>query len=187
MKTYNNLKSSLYFASYFLMLIWFIEAINLALNHSLNQYGILPRDFSSFWHIWVAPFIHGYPFHALSNSPPLFILLILAYFHGRKNLIISMIIIITFSGIMTWFMARTGYHLGASSLLFGLWAYLFGMGIIKRDFKSLALATLTFFLYGGMAYQLFHFKVEISWEGHFFGALAGFLAAFVLARHSKRC
>ncbi len=81
-------------------------------------------------------------------------------------------------------MARTGYHLGASSLIFGLWAYLFGMGIISHDFKSLALATLTFFLYGGMAYQLLYLKVEISWEGHIFGVLAGFLAAFIMARSS---
>lgn len=184
MKTYHSLKSALYFASYFLILIWFIEAINFVLDHSLNQYGILPREFSSLWHIIVAPFIHGYPLHALSNSLPLFLLLILAYFHGRKNLIISIIIIIIFSGVMTWFMARTGYHLGASSLLFGLWAYLFGMGIIKHDFKSLILATLTFFLYGGMAYQLFQLKVEISWEGHFFGMLAGFLAALSANRRS---
>ncbi|MCP4410983.1 MAG: rhomboid family intramembrane serine protease [Gammaproteobacteria bacterium] len=182
MKAYKNLKSALNFTSYFLLLIWFIEAINFVLDHSLNQYGILPRDSSSLWHIFVAPFLHGYPLHALSNSLPLFILLILADFHGRKNLIISLIIIITFSGIMTWFMARTGYHLGASSLIFGLWAYLFGMGIIKHDFKSLALATLTFFFYGGMAYQLLYLKVEISWEGHIFGVLAGFLAAMVMAR-----
>ncbi len=185
MKLYNNVKSALYFASYFLILIWVIEAINFALGHSLNQYGILPRDYSSLWHIFVAPFLHIYPLHALSNSLPLFVLLILADFHGRKNLIISLIIIITFSGIMTWFMARSGYHLGASSLIFGLWAYLFGMGIIKHDFKSLVLATLTFFLYGGMAYQLLYFKLEISWEGHIFGVLAGFFSALVMVRSSK--
>jgi len=181
----NKFKSTIVFASYLLILIWLIEAVNFALGHSLNQLGIYPRDVNSLWHIFVAPFIHGFPVHALSNSVPLFILTIIAGFHGRKNLLICLLIIITFTGIMTWMIARPGYHLGASSLIFGLWGYLFGMGFKKRDVKSIVLATITFLLYGGLAYQLLHLQLHISWEGHFFGASAGLIAAFYLANKNQ--
>ena len=185
MNIFNSIKSSLYFASYFLLAIWCIEAINFLLNHSLNQYGIIPRDISHIWHILSAPFIHGFPLHAVNNSIPLFVLLILADFHSRKNLIICLIVIILFSGLMTWLVGRAGYHLGASSLIFGLWGYLIGMGFKQRDLKSIALATITFVLYGGLAYQLLHLQLHVSWEGHFFGALSGLLASFVLSVKNK--
>ena len=177
---FNSIKSSLYFASYFLLVIWCIEAINFVLEHSLNQYGIFPRTFNQMWHIFTAPFIHGFPLHAINNSIPLFVLLILADFHGRKNLIICLLVIIIFSGLMTWLVGRPGYHLGASSLIFGLWGYLFGMGFKQRDLKSIALASITFIFYGGLAFQLLHFQIHVSWEGHFFGALSGLLAPFYL-------
>ena len=181
----NSIRSSLYFASYFLLVIWFIEAINFVLEHSLNQYGIVPRDINKFWHILFAPFIHGFPLHAVNNSIPLFVLLIFAGFHGRKNVIICLMVIILFSGSMTWLVGRTGHHLGASSLIFGLWGYLIGLGFKQRDLKSIALATITVALYGGLAYQLLQLQLHVSWEGHFFGALSGLLAAFVLSVKRK--
>jgi membrane associated rhomboid family serine protease len=181
----NSIRSSLYFASYFLLVIWFIEAFNFGVEHSLNQYGIVPRDINKFWHILFAPFIHGFPLHAVNNSIPLFVLLIFAGFHGRKNVIICLMVIILFSGSMTWLVGRTGHHLGASSLIFGLWGYLIGLGFKQRDLKSIALATITVALYGGLAYQLLQLQLHVSWEGHFFGALSGLLAAFVLSVKRK--
>jgi membrane associated rhomboid family serine protease len=186
MNIFNTIKSSLYFASYFLLAIWCIEAINFVMNHSLNQYGILPRDISKMWHILSAPFIHGFPLHAVNNSIPLFVLLIFADFHGRKNLIICLMVIILFCGLMTWLVARPGYHLGASSLIFGLWGYLIGMGFKQRDLKSIALATITFLLYGGLAYQLLELQLDVSWEGHIFGALGGLFASLVLSVKKKQ-
>jgi len=177
-----NIKSSIQFASYLLLIIWIVEFVNFLLGHALNQLGIFPREINSIWHLFIAPFIHGFPLHALSNSLPLFVLTVLACFHGRKKLIICLFIVIVFAGLLTWLIARPGYHLGASSLIFGLWGYLFGMGFKKRDLKSIVLATATFLLYGGMAYQLLQIELHISWEGHFFGAMAGLLAAFYLAR-----
>jgi len=181
MSIFNNIKSSLYFASYFLVVIWGVEAINVVFDHALNQLGILPRDINQIWHIFTAPFIHGFPLHLVNNSLPLFVMIVLADFHGRRNLIICLVVITIFSGLMTWLVGRTGYHLGASSLIFGLWGYLFGMGFKQRDLKSIALATITFVFYGGMAYQLLNFQLHVSWEGHFFGALSGLLAAVVLS------
>jgi membrane associated rhomboid family serine protease len=51
-------------------------------------------------------------------------------------------------------------------------------GIFRRELKTLFLALVVFLLYGGALYALVVYEPGISWTGHFFGFLAGTLAAW---------
>jgi membrane associated rhomboid family serine protease len=81
-----------------------------------------------------------------------------------------------------WIFARQAYHIGASGLVYGFVAFLFFSGIIRRDNRSIALALIVTFLYGGLTWGILPIKAEISWEAHLFGSIIGILLAFVFRK-----
>jgi membrane associated rhomboid family serine protease len=70
------------------------------------------------------------------------------------------------------------YHIGASTLIYGLASFLFFSGILRRHRQLMVVSMLVVFLYGSITWGIFPFKTEISWEGHLFGAIAGLFVAF---------
>ena len=83
-----------------------------------------------------------------------------------------------------WFgyIARQAYHIGASGLIYGFVSFLFFSGIIRRDNRSIALALIVTFLYGGLTWGVLPIKAEISWEAHLFGSLVGIMFAFIFRK-----
>ena len=67
-------------------------------------------------------------------------------------------------------------------MVFGYAAYLIARGIFNRSLGELALAVLVVLLLGGALLGGLVPRTGVSWQGHFFGALGGVLAARVLAR-----
>jgi len=67
-------------------------------------------------------------------------------------------------------------------LIYGLGAFLFFSGVVRRDIRAIAVALLVVFLYGGMVWGVFPLDRHISFESHFFGLLTGFLLAFVFRK-----
>jgi len=61
--------------------------------------------------------------------------------------------------------------------------FIFTIGILRGDRLSTALAMIVFFVYGGMVWSIFPQEPGISYEGHFFGAITGVLAAFLFRNH----
>ena len=53
------------------------------------------------------------------------------------------------SGALLWMFGRTANHIGASSLIFGLIAYLLVSGISERRIVPMIIAIAVGFLYGG--------------------------------------
>jgi membrane associated rhomboid family serine protease len=87
------------------------------------------------------------------------------------------------SGIWLWLGGRNGeqhpvYHIGASTLIYGLATFLFFSGVFRKHLRLMVVSALVVFLYGSIMWGIFPLKTEISWEGHLFGALAGVLVAF---------
>ena len=69
-------------------------------------------------------------------------------------------------------------HIGASGLIFGLIGFLLFSGIFRREWTALFVSLAIGFFYGGALLSLLSVVPGISWSGHFFGFLAGVMAAW---------
>src|SRR6185369_18053094 len=67
-------------------------------------------------------------------------------------------------------------------IVYGLAFFVFFIGLLRRDRLGTTMSLLTFFLYGGMVLTILPRDPEVSFEYHFFGALAGLIAAIWLRR-----
>lgn len=126
-----------------------------------------------------APLLHGSFEHLFSNS---FSILVLGTLVGTvypKAGIRALPVIWILSGIGTWFLAIKGFHIGASGITHGLMFFLMGMGAMRRDRPAIAAAFIGIMLFGGMFLGVLPQKVDVSWEYHLSGALAGVLSAIV--------
>jgi len=166
----------------FVVLLWTIKILEMSLEFNLVSFGIFPRKFSGLIGIITAPLIHADFNHLISNSLPLLFLGIgisYAYPTISKKLFLGVYIL---HGLLVWIFARQACHIGASGLVYGFVAFLFFSGIIRRDNRSVALALIVTFLYGGLTWGVLPIKAEISWEAHLFGSLIGILFAFLFRK-----
>lgn len=107
----------------------------------------------------------------------------LLFFFYKKIAKSAFIWIWLVSGIWLWIGGRNNetypvYHIGASTLIYGLATFLFFSGIFRKHLSLMVVSALVVFLYGSIMWGIFPLKTEISWEGHLFGSLAGLLVAF---------
>jgi membrane associated rhomboid family serine protease len=162
-------------------IIWIFEAVNLVMGHRLTTWGILPRSIDGLIGIPLAPFIHAGLWHAVSNTLPLIILGGLTLAGDKSRFWIMTAAIILLSGIFVWLFARSSYHVGASGLVFGYFGALLTRAVIIRSLPSIVLAVITITLYGGLLWGILPLRSYISFEGHFFGLVAG--VAYVWFNH----
>jgi membrane associated rhomboid family serine protease len=64
-------------------------------------------------------------------------------------------------------------------LIYGLLAFVFMSGILRRDMRSISVSLLVGFLYGSMVWGVLPTRPQMSWEMHLGGAVVGLLLAFV--------
>ena len=167
--------------------IWAIEAVNLLTGHALVSLGILPRSASGLIGIPLAPLLHFGVWHAVSNTVPLAILgaLALAGGGGRKRFWQTTAAIALLSGVLVWLFAREGYHVGASSLVFGYFGAILARAFVERSLSSMAIALAAVVIYGGLFWGLLPLSGRISFEGHLFGFVAGIVVAGVMRRRAE--
>ena len=144
-----------------------------------NRYGIHPRSFMGLFGIPLSPFLHGGFGHLFSNIVPLFILGILVRSHGRSLFIASTVALIGLSGFLTWLLS-SAVVVGASGLVFAYWTYLITTAIRQRTMRTIVIAAITLLMYGGLIFGLASFREGVSWAGHFSGAVAGVVLAFIM-------
>ncbi|NJN25584.1 MAG: rhomboid family intramembrane serine protease [Cyclobacteriaceae bacterium] len=173
-------RHAVYLVASFTLVLWVIKALELATDTSLAKLGILPRTLRGAIGIVTGPLIHGDILHLLSNTLPLLSLgVLLFYFYHRIALeIFGWIYLVT--GFWTWLLARNAYHIGASGIVYGMAAFLFFGGMVRRSRQMAMVSAIIIILYGGMVYGIFPEMVDfdVSWESHLLGALAGALLAF---------
>jgi len=143
-------------------------------------WGVYPWRPSGLIGLVFAPFLHGSWSHILNNIPPLVILGSGLFYGYPRSSKITLAGIILGSGLLTWLLARESYHFGASGVNYGLFFFLFTIGLIRRDKKSVALLMIAFFLYGSMILGIFPGEAGISYEMHISGAAMGILFAILL-------
>ena len=163
--------------------LWMIEvADRLVFGGNLQTHGIHPRDFSHLGGLVFAPFLHGDFAHLIGNSISLLVLGAAILIKGWRDLLIVSVASALSAGIVVYFIGKSGTnHVGASSVVFGYFGYLIGMGIYQRNGFNILLAVLVVFFYGGAVITMFPTETaraaSISWEGHLGGAIGGFLIA----------
>ncbi len=168
----------------FVGLLWIVFLVGSFNSINLVKFGVLPRETKGLLGIITSIFIHGDIEHIASNSLPLIVLGMLLFFFYKKIAKQTFVWIWIISGIWLWIGGRNNenypiYHIGASTLIYGLATFLFFSGVFRKHLRLMVVSALVVFLYGSIMWGIFPFKDEISWEGHLFGALAGLLVAFV--------
>jgi membrane associated rhomboid family serine protease len=168
---------SLVFPAFFLFLMWAVKFFEVSMELSFVQGGVYPRRLSGLKGILLSPLIHGDWKHLVDNSMPV-LLLSLALFYFYRDIAYKIwLLIYLLGGILLWGVGRHAYHIGASGLLYGLAAFLFLSGVIRRVRSLLAISLLVVFWYGGMVWGLLPFDYEVSFEAHITGAVAGIILA----------
>jgi membrane associated rhomboid family serine protease len=165
--------------------IWLVFVIGNIPGLRLEDYGIMPRTTAGLIGILTAPFLHANLAHIINNTIPLTVLLVLLAGSRAASWAIVLSIVLL-SGALLWLFGRPAIHIGASSLIYGLVAYLFVSGIREQRFVPMAIAVLVGFLYGGTLASgiLPRWGSYISWEGHLLGAVAGALVAYLMTRRA---
>lgn len=177
-----RLRRAVGIAAVFVAVLWWIHLVAWWAHRPLDALGIEPRSVLGLIGIFTAPLIHGSWSHLLSNSLPLLVmgsLLLYAYPNtGRRALPMIWLL----SGLGTWWLGRHSLHIGASGIAHGLMFLLFALGILRWEPRSIAVALVTFLLYGGMLLTILPREPGVSWEYHLCGAVAGLVAAFLWRR-----
>ncbi len=158
----------------FIGTMWAVYLLDWLVPIQFSAWGIVPRTAWGLVGIPLSPFLHAGFGHLLSNSIPLAILLMLLA-GSRAQSWSTVAEIILLGGGLLWLCGRSASHIGASSLLYGLIAFLIVSGFRERRMIPLAVAILVGFLYGGtlLAGVLPTVGSNISWDGHLCGAIAG--------------
>lgn len=161
------------------VVLWCAFLIDHEFGLGLSRFGILPREWTGLIGVLFAPLIHADYEHVFNNSVPTFLLgWCLMYFYPRiagRVVLISWLV----GGFMVWLSARGNYHVGASGVVYGLTAFLFFSGFLRKQRTLMALSLLVAFLYGGLVWGVFPIVKHISWESHLWGGITGAVLAWI--------
>ena len=167
---------------FFPLLLWIVHLISFFFQIDLTRMGILPRNLAGLLGIITSPMVHGDFSHLISNTIPLVVLGWIIFFFYPKVSYLAFGFIYFFTGLLVWIFARQVYHIGASGVVYGFVSFLFFSGLFRRDNKSISLALIITFLYGGLVWGMIPGWKGISWEAHLFGAITGLAAAYLFRK-----
>lgn len=158
--------------------MWLVKLVEVFTHSDFASYGLTTKELQGLKGVLTMPFLHGDFKHLSGNSLPMLILGSLLYYF-YKRVAGTVVLWIWFAGASwLWLVGRPGItHIGASGIVYGLAAFLFFMGVIRREYRSMVIALLVIFLYGSIFWGIFPVYKGVSWEGHLYGAIAGVVAA----------
>jgi membrane associated rhomboid family serine protease len=159
-----------------------VQVINSLTANSLLNHGLVPRTWSGLQGIIFSPFLHGSVRHLLSNLLPFIVLSWLVATEGSQRYVRVALLVTLLGGLLVWTVGRPTIHVGASGLIFGLWAYLLARAWFQRSLISFAVALITLVGYSGLILGFIPVP-GVSFESHIAGALAGIVVAWLM--HAK--
>jgi len=169
-----------------LAIMWLSEIVDTALDHRLDSYGIEPRDADGLIGIPAAPFLHSGFGHLISNTVPFLAMGFVIAFKGAMRVLLVSVIVALVSGAGTWLVApESTIHIGASGVVFGYATYLLSRGFFDRDVIEIVIGVVVGLVYGGVLLGGLIPEEGVSWQGHFFGAVGGLVAARALAAEPR--
>jgi membrane associated rhomboid family serine protease len=168
-------------------LMWGMEVVDTLAHHDLDQYGIRPRDGDGLIGIVAAPFLHAGFGHLIGNTVPFVVMGFAIAFQGAVRVVAVTAIVALVSGAGTWLVAPENTdHIGASGVVFGYATYLVSRGIFNRDLLEIAVGIVVIAVWGSALLSGLAPHQGVSWQGHFFGAVGGLVAARALMRPRER-
>ncbi|WP_319458150.1 MULTISPECIES: rhomboid family intramembrane serine protease [unclassified Mycobacterium] len=182
----------------FVAILYVIEALDTVMGHRLDQDGIRPLEVDGLWGILWAPLLHGGWPHLIANTVPALVLGFLVTLAGIGRFVYATAIIWVLGGLGTWLIGNLGVHcpyvgvqcgsthIGASGLIFGWLTFLIVFGFFTRTLWQIVVGVVVFFVYGSVLLGVFPGTLGVSWQGHLCGALAGIVAAYVLAGPERK-
>ena len=174
------------FPFFSIVVLWFIFWLQIKFDFDFYQNGIFPRTVPGLQGVFLSPLIHSDLEHLYNNSIPLFILLAALQFFYAKQSVQVVFYGVLVSGVITWIIGRESYHIGASSLIYVLFSFIFFKGIQTKNHRLVALSLTVIIIYGGLVWYVFPSPElspdkSISWESHFGGFISGLLLSFLYA------
>jgi membrane associated rhomboid family serine protease len=169
--------------------LYAIEAVDMLSGRALERnYGIEPLQVDGLDGVLFAPLLHGDWAHLVANTVPFLVLGFLAMAGGIRQFVVVTATIWVLGGLGVWLTGGygSGYHIGASGLIFGWLVFLLTRGFFARSGLQILLAVGLFFVWGGILFGVLPGQPGISWQAHLFGALAGLLAARLVAGADRR-
>ncbi len=167
---------------YLLAALWAVHGLQWLIPGDLHHYGIMPRSVTALWHIALAPFLHANLWHLMGNSLALLGLGLLIQTKKHTQLWELWIILSLFSGLGIWLFGSSAYHIGASGVILGLWAFIITDAYFRRSTKAMVIAVAALVLYPNLLFSVFDFRPHISWAGHMSGLVSGALIALLNAK-----
>ncbi len=166
--------------------MWAFEIVDVALDNRLDRYGIEPRDPDGLFGVVAAPFLHAGFGHLLANSIPFVVLGLLIAFQGALRVLAVTVTVALVSGLGTWLVAPAGtIHIGASGIVFGYATYLLVRGLFNRRLVEILIGVAVAAVWGTALLGGLVPQEGVSWQGHFFGAVGGVIAAWLLSGRSS--
>ncbi|WP_338051616.1 rhomboid family intramembrane serine protease [Pseudonocardia acidicola] len=171
----------------FTALLYVVEVVDQLTHLQLDADGIVPRQVNGLEGVLWAPLLHhGWP-HLFANTLPFLIFGFLAMAGGFVQFIAVTALIWIVGGLGVWLTAPPHTTtIGMSGVIFGWLVFLLVRGFFARSAKQILLGIVLFMFWGGLLLGVLPGQPGISWQAHLFGALAGLLAAWIVARADRR-
>ncbi len=166
-------------AVWLVALLWAIFLVDYLFDLQLGRFGLRPGSASGLLGIITAPLLHDGLGHLFNNSVPLLVAVTASLYLYPTAALRAIPVIWLGSGLLGWVIGRPSIHIGASGLLYGLLAFVFVSGVLRRDLRSISVSLLIAFMYGAMIWGVFPIRPNMSWELHLCGAILGVLLAWI--------
>ena len=169
----------------FIAICWVVWAYDFQYGLN-NKWGIEPRTLRGLRGILFSPFLHQDFNHLINNSAPLLLLgSTLFFFYPSLPFKVFFWLYIG-GGTWLWCLGRGGNHIGASGIVYGLFAFILLGGLMSKNKRLMAMSFLAVFVYGSMLWGIFPMDDKISWEGHLTSLLWGIILALVYRKYLPR-
>jgi membrane associated rhomboid family serine protease len=178
-----NFRRAVTVAAGFTALLWLIQYVSWGLELRLPRFGVRPREADGLLGVVLAPLLHADFAHLLANTPPVLVLgAAMLHLYPRASRTVFPLVWLV-PGLAVWWLGQPGtVHVGASGLVYGLAAYVFVAGLLRRDRRAIASSLIVVFLYGTLVWGVLPIKPRMSWETHLAAAWVGVALALAL-RH----
>ena len=170
----------------FVAFLYAVEIVNTLMLHSLNRvFGLRPRTPEGLVDILTFPLLHASLAHLFSNTLPLIIFGFLVFLSGLRVFLTALAASWLGSGLTVWLIGGYNITVGASGLVFGLFAFLLVRGFLNRHWGEILLSVVLFLAYGGILFGVLPTVAGyVSWQAHLGGAAGGVIAALLLRRRA---
>ncbi|MFN0031240.1 MAG: rhomboid family intramembrane serine protease [Flavobacteriales bacterium] len=171
---------------FFMFICWIVFAFEHLLSYNLSSHGLRPRTVEGLAGIFSMHFLHGDFKHISHNTLGFLVLNTFLFYFYRDIAWKVFFYIFLFGPIMLWLVGRSSNHIGASLLIYGLFAFITVSGFIRKNPPLLRAAFVIIIYYGSLVWYLLPIEPRISFEGHISGFIAGLVCAIAFRKQGPQ-